>query len=188
MRPLQVWPRGGDGRRDGRLPRSAGEPPKESAANRQQKRQNQQFSPGHALRATFSVIPGQDQRDEEADTERDDDEAHRFFGPAKSLRDDVDPLEERERGRDISHRPLHQLALFQALQEFVHRAGILLTEDVFRQQGLETSRRSDTVFLEGIPSIEDWVSTTCARLRSKNLGMLIRRVAEQRQSWARAIR
>ena len=41
-------------------------------------------------------------------------------GQPNSLRDDVDALEKREGRRDIGHRPLHQLALFQALQEFVH--------------------------------------------------------------------
>ena len=100
------------------------EPPEESAANRQQERQNQQFGPGHALRAAFPVIPGQDERDEEADAQRDDDEAHRLFGPVKSLRDDVDALEEREGRRDVGHCPLHQLALFQALQEFIHSAAL----------------------------------------------------------------
>jgi len=67
------------------------------------------------------VIPGQDQRDEEPHTQHDDDEAHRLFGPAKSLRDNVDALEQRERRRDIGQRPLHQLALLQPSKEFIHR-------------------------------------------------------------------
>ena len=52
----------------------------------------------------------------------DDDEAHRLFRPSKSLRDDVDALQQCERRRDISHGPLHELALLQALEEFSHRA------------------------------------------------------------------
>ena len=75
---------------------------------------------GGPLCAAFSVIPGQDQRNEKPDTQRDDDEAHRLFGPAESLRDNVDALEQRERRRDIGQRPLHKLSLLQALQEFIH--------------------------------------------------------------------
>jgi len=53
------------------------------------------------------VIPGQDQRNEETDAKRDDDKTHRLSGPAKSLRDNVNALEQRERRRDIGQRPLH---------------------------------------------------------------------------------
>jgi hypothetical protein len=86
-----------------------------SVANCQQERKNQKFGTSHPLRTAFSVIPGHDHRDEETDAKRDDDETHRLFGPAKSLRDNVDALEQRERRRDIAQRPLHQLALLQAL-------------------------------------------------------------------------
>jgi hypothetical protein len=67
------------------------------------------------------VIPGEHQRDKEADAQSDDDDAHRLFGPAETLRDDVDALQQSERRRDVSHCPLHQLSLLQALQEFIHR-------------------------------------------------------------------
>jgi len=82
----------------------------------------------YPLRAAFSVIPGQDQRNEETDAKRDDDETHRLFGPAKSLRDNVDALEQRERRRDIAQRPLHQLALLQASKEFIHAASLSHTD------------------------------------------------------------
>ena len=95
--------------------------PEKATTNRREHGKDQQFSPANPLRATLSVIPGQDERDKEPDAERDDDEAHRLFGPAKSLRDNVDALEEREGGRHIGHRPLHQLTLFQMFEEVVHR-------------------------------------------------------------------
>ena len=85
--------------------------PKESAAKRQQEGKDQQFGPGHALRATFPVIPGQDQRDEKPDAQRDNDEAHRLLRPSEPLGHDVDSLEEREGRRNIGQRPLHQFAL-----------------------------------------------------------------------------
>ncbi|PYL88360.1 MAG: hypothetical protein DMF14_16875, partial [Verrucomicrobia bacterium] len=41
------------------------------------------------------------------------------FRPTKLLRNDVDSLQQRECRGDIRDRPLHQLALFQALEEFI---------------------------------------------------------------------
>ena len=97
------------------------------------------------MRATFSVIPGQDQRDEEPDAQRDNDEAHRLLGPVESLRDDVDPLEERERRRDIGQCPLHQFALLQALQEFVHCAAFFSSTASFANKALKRgSSRSES--------------------------------------------
>ena len=96
------------------------------------------------------MIPGQDQRDEETDAKRDDDETHRLFGPAKSLRDNVNALEQRERRRDIAQRPLHQLALLQASKEFIHRgesfshrssrADVLLHRQQFLKAGIVADR------------------------------------------------
>ena len=126
--------------------RNTDKPPEQSAANCQQERKNQQFGTSYPLRAAFSVIPGQDQRNEETDAKRDDDETHRLFGPAKSLRDNVDALEQRERRRDIGQRPLHQLALLQASKEFIHRgesfshrssrADVLLHRQQFLKAGI----------------------------------------------------
>jgi hypothetical protein len=42
------------------------------------------------------------------------------------LGDNVEPLEQRECCRDVGYRPLHQLALLQALKESVHRALVVL--------------------------------------------------------------
>ncbi len=60
-----------------------------------------------------------------------------FVGPAESLRDDVDPLEERERRRDISQRPLHQFALLSGVAGVRSWRGFLLINGKFRQQSLE---------------------------------------------------
>ena len=101
------------------------------------------------------MIPGQDQRDEETDAKRDDDETHRLFGPAKSLRDNVNALEQRERRRDIAQRPLHQLALLQASKEFMHRgesfshsssrADVILHRQQFLKAGIVTNRIPDWI-------------------------------------------
>jgi hypothetical protein len=94
---------------------------------------------------------GQDQRNEETDAKRDDDETHRLFGPAKSLRDNIDALEQRERRRDVTQRPLHQLALLQASKEFMHRGESFSHRssraDVFlhRQQFLKAGIAADRV-------------------------------------------
>ena len=73
------------------------------------------MSSSWALRSALSVIPGEHERDKEADAQRDNDEAHGLFRPTKTLRDDVNALEKGERRGDVSQRPLHQFALFQAL-------------------------------------------------------------------------
>src|SRR5436190_2340495 len=68
------------------------------------------------------MIPSQHQHDKETNNEGQGNAATDAFRPAELLRDNVDALEERESRGDISYRPLHQLALLQALQELVHRA------------------------------------------------------------------
>jgi hypothetical protein len=41
-------------------------------------------------------------------------------GPTKLLRDDVDPLQQREPRRDVGDRPLYQLTLLEPLEELIH--------------------------------------------------------------------
>ena len=67
-------------------------------------------------------VPGQDQRDEKSDDQGERNAAADAFRPTELLRDNVDALQKGERRCNVGHAPLHQLALFQALQEFVHRA------------------------------------------------------------------
>jgi len=76
------------------------------------------------------VIPRQHQRDEKTDRERYDQRALRGVRPAETLGDDVEPLQERKSSGNVGDRPLHQLALFQALQKPVHRCPL---PDVFAQ-------------------------------------------------------
>jgi hypothetical protein len=76
------------------------------------------------------VIPGQHDRDEEPDRERNDQHALDRLGPAEALRDDVDALQQRETGGNVGDRPLHQLALLQLLQKPAHRCPL---PDVFSQ-------------------------------------------------------
>src|SRR5450432_4007947 len=68
------------------------------------------------------MVPCQHERDEKPNDQRQGNAASHAFRPAKLLRDNVNALEERKGRRDISHSPLHQFALLQALEEFVHRA------------------------------------------------------------------
>src|SRR5438093_11660285 len=68
------------------------------------------------------MVPSQHHHDKETNNEGQGNAATHAFRPAELLRDNVDALEERESRGDISYRPLHQLALLQALQELVHRA------------------------------------------------------------------
>src|SRR5450432_1063999 len=100
--------------------RDTGKTPKESAAQREQERKNQEFGSGHALRAAFAVIPGQHEREEKPDARGDDERPLNEIRPRETLRDDIDTLEQRKGRRYVRYRPLHQLALLQALQEFVH--------------------------------------------------------------------
>ena len=93
--------------------RRAGEPPEKSAAKGQEQRQNQQLRAGHALRAAFPVIPGQDQRDEKSDDQSERNAAAHAFRPSELLRDNVDALQKGERRCNVGHTPLHQLALLQ---------------------------------------------------------------------------
>ena len=72
--------------------------------------------------APLAVIPCQEQCDKEADHKRQRDAAPQSFRPAELLGDNVDPLQQRESRSDVGDRPLHQFALLQALQEFIHVA------------------------------------------------------------------
>ncbi len=76
--------RGGSSGCDGRNARNAAKPPEESAADCEQERQNQKLRAVDPLRAAFPMIPGQHERNEQPHAERDDDEAHRLFGPAEA--------------------------------------------------------------------------------------------------------
>src|SRR5206468_10143355 len=67
------------------------------------------------------MVPSQHQHDKKTNNEGQGNAATHAFRPAELLRDNVDALEKGERRRHISNRPLHQLALFEALQELVHR-------------------------------------------------------------------
>ena len=49
------------------------------------------------LGAAFAMKPGQHQRDQKADAERDDDEPHRWLWPGETVGDDIGALEEGER-------------------------------------------------------------------------------------------
>ena len=80
------------------------------------------------------MIPGQEQGDKKADDKRQRDTAPQSFGPAELLGDNVDPLQKREGRGDIGDRPLHQFALSQALQEFIHVAAAYATRDCFFQR------------------------------------------------------
>src|SRR5437899_12766360 len=68
------------------------------------------------------MIPGKHNGNKESDAGRDDERPLDRIRPGETLRHNVEALDEREGSRDIRHRPLHQLALLQALQEFIHRA------------------------------------------------------------------
>ena len=82
--------------------------PEETAAHRQHQSRDQQFRPGHSLRAAFAVIPGQDQGDKEARLLSAKVMPRRTLsGQPKLLRDDVDALQQREGRCDIGQRPLH---------------------------------------------------------------------------------
>ncbi|MGH8041220.1 MAG: hypothetical protein ACREPN_04150 [Rudaea sp.] len=72
------------------------------------------------MRATFAVIPRQQQRDEKANTNRNDQNALDHVRPRKFLCNDVDALQKRKRAGHIGNRPLHQLALLEAFDQ-VHR-------------------------------------------------------------------
>ena len=103
-------------------PRHTGKSPEQPAADGQDQRQEQQLWTADFLGPAFAVIPGEEQRDKEADHKRQGDAASQSFRPAELLGNNVDPLQECESRRDVGDRPLHQLALPQALQEFIHVA------------------------------------------------------------------
>ena len=123
----------------------------------------------HALRAALAVIPGEHERDEKTDAERDDDETDRLLRPAEALRDDVEHLDQRERRGDVSQRPLHQLAVAQALQNVAHAGASPVMSDMFsprRLRGIVTQplgAQVRAVTLCGTPKIHqnpprrDWL-------------------------------
>ncbi len=78
------------------------------------------------------MIPGEHEDHEKAETGSDDQGPLDRFRPAKTLRDNVDSLEQGEGSRDIGDSPLDQLALLQASEKFVHRAGLTVAEAVSR--------------------------------------------------------
>ena len=74
--------------------------------------------------SALAVIPGDDQRDAKSNSERQDQHAVELVGSTEPLGNHVQHLDQRERERDVSQRPLDQLALLQAREEsgrdFVH--------------------------------------------------------------------
>src|SRR5512135_1431496 len=99
--------------------RRRGNSPEDTATDREQQRQHRQLGAGYALRAALAVVPGQHQRDEETERERDDEYALELLGPAKALTDDVDGLQQRECAGEIGQRPLHDLAVPEPVEEAV---------------------------------------------------------------------
>jgi len=87
--------------------RRRGKTPEESTAQSEDQADDKKLGPANSLRATFAVIPSQDQSNEEANNQRQGYPATDAFRPAELLRDDVDPLKEREGGRDVGNSPLH---------------------------------------------------------------------------------
>ena len=87
--------------------RISGKPPKDYATNCQQERKNQQFGSGHPLRTTFTVIPGQNERNEEPNEHDQGNSSTHTVRPAELLRDNVYALKQRKGRRNIGHGPLH---------------------------------------------------------------------------------
>src|SRR5574337_1347496 len=96
------------------------EAPQQSAADSQQQGENQKLGAGDALRTAIAVVPGQHQGHEKSDHQREDQQLFELIRPAEPLRDDIEYLDQRERERHISERPLHELAFAQALQQVSH--------------------------------------------------------------------
>jgi hypothetical protein len=62
------------------------------------------------------------QRGDESDRDRNDQRALDRIRPSEALRHDIDALQQRERAGRVGQRRLHQLALFQPLQNVTHAA------------------------------------------------------------------
>ena len=88
-----------------------------SAGDHEHGRYHEQLGPTGLLLALFPVVPSKDQGDEEARADNGQDGPLDGRAQAKWLRQCVQELEYHERPRQIRERPLHELPLFQALEE-----------------------------------------------------------------------
>ncbi|HET6912592.1 MAG TPA: hypothetical protein VFH71_04505 [Rhodanobacteraceae bacterium] len=70
--------------------------------------------------AALAVVPRQDQCHDKAQHQQAEHDVHGAVGPVIAAGNHVEHLDQRERERAVGDRPLHQLALPQALPEIVH--------------------------------------------------------------------
>jgi hypothetical protein len=103
-----------------RLRSAAPEVPQQSAADCEHQCDQQQFGTGDPVLAALAVVPREQQRKNEAQGEHPEGEVHHGPRPGIAVGNDFEHLDQRERSGDVRDRPLHQLALPQALQPFVH--------------------------------------------------------------------
>jgi len=100
--------------------RHARNSPKQAAADRQQQSDDEDLAPADSLGAALAVVPREHHSQHKAHGRSDNQDAADRLGPAESLADQIQQLDQCECGCRIGQRPLHDLALPESLKNFFH--------------------------------------------------------------------
>jgi hypothetical protein len=95
-------------------------PIEHSAAHGQHDRDDDELDPAHPLPPLLAVVPGEDERDEEAEAGDDRDALAHHRRPAELVHHQARGLDHDPGPGQVGQRPLDQLALFQTVEERPH--------------------------------------------------------------------
>jgi len=88
-----------------------------AAAEQQQRRQDRELDAAHALVAALAVVPGEHDRDRQADEQDDGRNLLQLLRPPEGVAHVGDALQQSPGPRRVGDAPLHHLAAAQLLQQ-----------------------------------------------------------------------